>query len=105
MAQFDVFCNGGAGVQTTPFIVDVQSDLLSDLETRMVIPLRRRDAFSASMLPTRLTPTVEIQGIECLLETPKMAAVPERILKHPVGTLKEVRNAVTGAIDFLVHGF
>jgi toxin CcdB len=105
MAQFDVFRNSGAGAQTTPFIVDVQSDLLADLETRMVIPLRRRDAFSASILPTRLTPILEIQGIECLLETPKMAAVPTRILKHPVGTLTGARNAVTGAIDFLVHGF
>lgn len=105
MAQFDVFANSGAGGQTTPFVVDVQSDLLGDLDTRMVIPLRRRDAFPAQMLPTRLTPVFTLHDIACLLETSKMAAVPERILEKPVGSLADRRNEITGAIDFLIHGF
>ncbi|MDP2107745.1 MAG: type II toxin-antitoxin system prevent-host-death family antitoxin [Rhodocyclaceae bacterium] len=45
------------------------------------------------------------QDIECLPETAKMAAVPERILKHPVGSLAARRDEIAGAIDFLVHGF
>lgn len=105
MAQFDIYPNSGPGARTTPFVVDVQSDLLDDLDTRIVIPLRRRDAFPVSVLPTRLTPLVEVQGIECLLETPKMAAVPARILQQPAGSLIDRRNELTGAIDFLVHGF
>lgn len=105
MAQFDVFANNGPGAQTTPFVVDVQSNLLGDLDTRMVIPLRRRDAFPAQMLPTRLTPVFALHDIACLLETAKMAAVPERILKKPVGSLADRRIEITGAIDFLIHGF
>lgn len=105
MAQFDVFPNNGPGAQTTPFVVDVQSDLLGDLGTRVVIPLRRRDTFPAQILPTRLTPVFALQDIACLLETAKMAAVPERILKNPVGSLAARRDEITGAIDFLVHGF
>jgi len=105
MAQFDIYPNSGAGAGTTPFVVDVQSGLLDDLETRVVIPLRRCDAFPASVLPTRLTPLIEVQGVQCLLETPKMAAVPSRILQRPLGSLTDRRDDLTGAIDFLVHGF
>ena len=105
MAQFDVYPNSGASAHSTPFLVDVQSDLLADLETRLVIPLRRRDRFPTKVLPSRLTPVFSVQGTECLLETPKMAAVPLRILKTPTGTLADSRTEITGAIDFLVHGF
>jgi len=105
MAQFDVFPNSGPGAQITPFLVEVQSDLLRDLDTRMVIPLRRRDKFAVQILPTRLTPDFVVQDIACLLETPKMAAVPERILKDSVGSLAERREDITGAIDFLIHGY
>lgn len=105
MAQFDIYPNIGATAGTTPFVVDVQSNLLDDLETRVVIPLRRRDAFPASIVPTRLTPLLKVQGVECLLETPKMAAVPTRILQRPAGSLIDRRSELTGAIDFLVHGF
>jgi len=62
----------------TPYFMNVQSDLLQRLETRIVIPLRRRDRFAAVNLPANLTPTFEIEGVECLLETPKLAAVPLR---------------------------
>ncbi|WP_396267386.1 CcdB family protein [Ideonella sp.] len=39
MARFDVYANPGSHAKTTPFLVDVQSDLLDGLDTRMVIPL------------------------------------------------------------------
>jgi toxin CcdB len=105
MAQFDVFPYSGPGAQITPFLVEVQSDLLRDLDTRMVIPLRRRDMFAAQILPTRLTPNFLVQDLACMLETPKMAAVPERILKNSVGSLAGRRDDITGAIDFLIHGY
>lgn len=105
MAQFDVYPNSGASAHATPFLVDVQSDLLADLETRLVIPLRRRELFPAKVLPSRLTPVFSVRGMECVLETPKMAAVPLRILKNPVTTLVGCRTEITGAIDFLVQGY
>ena len=40
MARFDVYANPGAHATITPFLLDVQSDLLDGLDTRMVIPLR-----------------------------------------------------------------
>jgi hypothetical protein len=40
LARFDVYANPGARAAATPFLLDVQSDLLDGLDSRMVIPLR-----------------------------------------------------------------
>ncbi|MCX7101647.1 MAG: CcdB family protein [Methylobacter sp.] len=105
MAQFDVFRNNGEHAEVTPYFLDIQSDLLQGLETRVVVPLRRRDHFPVASLPTNLTPTFEIEGIECLLETPKLAAVPLRLLKIPVASLASSQFIITEALDFLFHGY
>jgi lysyl-tRNA synthetase class II len=39
------------------------------------------------------------------LETPKMAAVPRKILKSPLLNLKKETDRITLAIDRLFHGF
>ena len=85
--------------------MDVQSDLLQGLETRIVVPLRRRDRFPAVNLPANLMPMFEIEGVECLLETPKLAAVPLRLLKTPVTSLAARQFEITAALDFLFQGF
>ena len=84
MARFDVYANPGSHAGTTPYLLDVQSDLLDALESRMVVPLRSLRHFQPVKLPSRLTPVFSIRGEDCLLETPKMGAVPMRVLKSPV---------------------
>ena len=105
MARFDVFHNTGPHAGTVPFLLDVQSDLLGDLDTRVVIPLSKRDKFPAIKIPHRLTPIFNIDGIDYLLETPKLAAVPLRLLKSSVHTLATDHAKITGALDFLFQGF
>lgn len=105
MARFEVFRNSGSHADDVPYLLDVQSDLLHGLDTRVVIPLRRCDRFSVSRIPQRLTPVFNIEGIACMLETPKLAAVPLRILKQAVHTLTAEQAVITGAIDFLFQGF
>ncbi len=105
MARWDVYRNPGAQAATTPYLLDVQSDLLDALDTRIVIPLRSLAHFPAMPLPTRLTPVFRIGGADYMLETPKMAAVPARILRGPVASLSTEHLAITGALDFLFQGF
>lgn len=105
MARFDVFVNPGPGADATPYLVDVQSDLLDVLETRVVIPLRSLERFPQVQLPQRLTPVFRIEGRECLLEIPKMAAVPRRILKTPIASLAGEQARITAALDFLFQGY
>lgn len=71
----------------------------------MVIPLRSLEHFAQVKLPTRLTPVLAIQGKEFLLETPKLGAVPQRILQSPVTSLAAEQTPITAALDFLFHGY
>jgi toxin CcdB len=105
MARFEVYPNPGSHANTTPYLLDVQSDLLDGLDSRMVIPLRSLDHFAKVKLPTRLTPVINIQGKDYLLETPKMGAVPQRILKSPVTSLAAEQDQITAALDFLFQGY
>ena len=105
MARFDVYRNTGSHAAETPYLLDVQSDLLQGLETRVVVPLRRRDRFPATSLPGNLTPTFEVEEVECILETPKLAAIPLRLLKAPVTSLARRQFEIVAALDFLFQGF
>lgn len=105
MARFDVFPNPGPHSKTTPYLLDVQSDLLDGLGSRMVVPLRDLDAFAKVKLPLQLTPQLSIQGKAYLLETPKMGAVPACVLKSPVAFLFDEQDKVTAALDFLFQGY
>ncbi|MCK9511350.1 MAG: CcdB family protein [Pigmentiphaga sp.] len=105
MARFDVYANSGRHAATTPYLLDVQSDLLDGLDSRVVIPLRRLKHFPKVKLSTRLTPIFTIEGEELLLETPKMGAVPQRVLRSPVASLEGDQAEVTAALDFLFQGY
>ncbi|MGJ8624155.1 MAG: CcdB family protein [Yoonia sp.] len=63
MAKYDVFPNpSGEG-----FLLDVQTDLLSDLNTRVVVPLLPRSR--APKPATRLNPTFDINGVAVVMVT------------------------------------
>lgn len=78
-----------------------KGDLLDDLDTRMVVPLRHLGHFKNIELPRLLTPVFTVEGHAFLLETPKMGAVPRRILKSRVTSLEDKRVQTLGALDFL----
>ncbi len=105
MARYDVYRNLGHHANTTPYVVDVQSDHLSGLITRVVIPLRLVSTFPTALLPEDLTPTMLIDGYECFLETPKLAAVPLKELKKPVCSAMQYQNAIRDALDRLYGRF
>ena len=71
----------------------------------MVVPLRHLEHFENIELPRLLTPVFTVEGQEFLLETPKMGAVPRRLLKFRVTSLEEKRAQIMGALDFLFQGY
>ena len=99
MAKYDVFANpSGDG-----FLLDVQTDLLSDLNTRVVVPLLPTS--SAPKPATRLNPVFDFEGQSVVMVTQFMAAVPTSILRISVGKLDEEFEKITSAIDMLIQGF
>ena len=105
MARSDVYANPGNHAKTTPYLLDVQSNLLDGLDSRMVIPLRSLKHFPKVKVATQLTPIIKIGGKDYLLETPKMGAVPQRVLKSPIASLVDSQAEITAALDFLFHGY
>ncbi len=106
MARFDIYPNPGHNKKSdVPYLLDVQSDLLSALDSRVVVPLRRVDRFDKVTLPKSLAPVFEIDGLSCFMETAKLAAVPAKILQLPVTSLANQHVAITTALDFLFQGY
>ncbi len=105
MARFDVYANPGEHAGKTPYLLDVQSNLLDGLDSRMVVPLRNLADFPKVKLSVRLTPVFRINNKDYLLETPKMGAVPRHILKTVVTSLAHEQAQITGALDFLFQGY
>ena len=104
MAQFDVYRNPDSRARRIiPYLLAVQSDLLRDLASRMVVPLVAVQHFGPSL--TRLNPVFTIQKARVVMSTAEMAAVPRRILRQVVGNLGGERDAIIAAIDFLILGF
>lgn len=101
MAQFDVHRNPRGGA--FPFLLDVQSDLLSQLATRVVVPMARLRSYGAKPI-TRLNPTARIRNVEHVLVFQEVAAIPTTALGDRVASLASRRDEIVAAIDLLFTG-
>jgi toxin CcdB len=100
--QGDVHLNGDESRDYAPFLLDVQVNLLSDLDTRVVVPLVRASAFGRPA--GRLHPRFTIDGQAVVMATHLLAAVRRSTLGDVVASLSEHRDTVIGAIDVLLTG-
>jgi toxin CcdB len=105
VARFDIYVNTGKGKAHAPFLVDVQSNYLQGLSTRVVAPLMRVDAFPPARLPADLTPVFRVKGIECMLYPAFIGAVPASELGGSIGSLRDEQDRVLAALDRLTGGF
>ncbi len=102
MKQFDLYRNANPRThEAIPLLLDVQSDLLASLNTRMVIPLSRAKGLAGI---NRLMPEVRVGDETLLLLTPQMAGIARRELGEPVGSLAHLRLEIIAAIDLLITG-
>ncbi len=104
MPQFDVYANPSKATRRAyPFIVDIQSRVVSALATRIVVPLGRKAEFGNTEM-LRLTPTVTYEGQELLLLVPQIASMPAKSLNDPIGSLSHLREDIVTALDFAITG-
>jgi toxin CcdB len=83
--------------------VDAQSDLLDDLQTRLVIPLSKAPALTKKPI-ARLMPPIDIDGEQYLLMTPQLAGIACAELGPAVGSVADQRTAIVAALDLLITG-
>lgn len=99
MARYDVHPHpSGRG-----YLLDVQSDLLDQLNTRIMVPLMTVD--TAPVPSRRLNPTFEIRSAPYIMVTQYMSAVPRSELRAPVTSLAHRDSQIADALDMLFLGF
>ena len=101
MGRFDVYQSpdpAGPG-----YVLDVQTDLLDDLNTRVVVPLLPLDLAPKPF--SGLNPTVAIAGQPHLMLTQFISAVPAKALRNPIASLEARSDDVLRALDTLLTGF
>ena len=104
MAQWDVYPNPSMRLrEEIPFLVDLQSDLLSGLDTRLVAPLARSRVARAA-LPRRLCPEFTVQGSPVVLLPQETGAIDARLLKKRVVSLRAQAHEIIDALDAVVSG-
>jgi toxin CcdB len=102
MARFDVFRIGSSRV---PLVIDVQANLLNDLASRVVIPLRSASEAGAESL-ARLKPVIEIDGENYVLMTTDIGVLPITQLGERITNIGERHgDDISAALDFLFSGF
>lgn len=75
MSRLSVYFNS----EGSSYLLDVQANLLSHLNTRMVVPLLpKADAPTPAQA---LKPTFDIDGAACVMVTQFMATVPQTMLQ------------------------
>ena len=104
MAQFTVYENPNRSTRAVyPYLLDIQSDLLDDLRTTVVIPLApARLAGKAAI--SRLCPLLEVDGEPHVAITQQLAGIDRSSLGKAVCNLAHNRADIVAAMDFIISG-
>lgn len=104
MSQYCVYENLNENSKKIyPYLLDVQSTLLLDLETRMVIPLMYKDKIVKGII-SNLNPIITIKKKEYVLLTQQMAGIPKEQMGLLVCDCLGERHKILTAIDFFITG-
>lgn len=99
MPQHDIYPSAdGRG-----YLLDVQTDHLEGLETRVVVPILPIDG--APRAARVLNPVIEIDGLTYVMATQYVSAVRGKELRSPIANLAARSDEITRALDMLFSGF
>lgn len=104
MAQFDVHRNTHApSAGSFPFLLNVQSDLLSGLASRMVVPLAKLEVVGSKPIKD-LNPLFIVEGESLVMLTQEMAGIGLKQLGPAVCNLADQRQDIVRALDIVFSG-
>ena len=98
MARFDVYQHATGG-----YLLDCQAEVLSILNTRVVVPLLPPSDGPPAI--ARLNPIFRISGEAMVMYTQFAASVPARDLKARAGSLAKEYATIMNAFDMLLTGY
>ena len=102
MSRFDIYKNPNPkGAHA--FYLDIQSDLVTTA-TRWCIPLRT--AKTGQPVVNRAQGLLKVQGVNCLMDTPNLLAVPAALLRKPIDRLDAAAQTLAEAsVEFMLRGY
>ncbi len=104
MSQYTLYKNEKKSTKKTyPYFVNVQSDLLDELNSRIVIPLSPLKILNDKNAK-KLCPIIKIEDKSFVLLTHQLTSVPKPILKKESISLESHRYEILAAIDLLLTG-
>ena len=104
MAQFHLYRNANKATQKNyPYLLDIQSNLLSELRTTVVIPLMPK-RLAGSHTITRLNPVIRFKSENFIIMTQSLAGIDRTALGEAQGDLSQYQSEVFAAIDFVLSG-
>ena len=101
MAQFDVYINDNEFTnERTPYLLDIQNDILKSLKTRVVIPLvRNAKGFSG------ISKKIKINDENLILMTSQLGTVFTSELGVKICSLDDSKEDIKNSLDFLIYGY
>jgi toxin CcdB len=104
MPRFDVYANPATEDRSSiPYFLDIQSDYLDGMESRIVIPLYLPSCFAS---PLRgLNPELRIADKSFIMSTAEIGAVPTAALRRPVVNLASQQLLIQDALDTLFGAY
>ncbi len=103
MRQFDVCLNPNkASANDAPYLVVLQSDLLSPLNTCVVAPLLKEKSYKPI---DKLTPILIIKSHKYILSVTELAGVQYDVIGDVVCNVEDKRDEIIAALDLLFLGF
>jgi toxin CcdB len=104
MSQFDVYENPKAETnRVVPYLLDVQANLLDSLATRVVVPLV--SVAAPDKVIKHLNPQFLVGQTSVFMSTAELAGISVSSLGKKVASLKDRRDDIIAALDFLLTGF
>ena len=105
MAQYDVYVNPNPRSRdSVPYLVDIQSALLSTLRVRLTMPLSRVGIDAPGGMPRRVAPQFVVEGQRLALHPHAAAGIDARLLHDAVASLAEHADEIRDALDAVVSG-
>ena len=102
--QFDIYANKNkASKAEFPFLLDIQSNTLEKLATRIVVPLT--PATKINKPTTILQPLVTVNKKQYIALFDEMASYPSSELLVRVGNLVDNRTLFLNALDLIIQGY
>jgi len=104
MAQFVAYENPNKGTKKTyPYLLDIQSNLLDDLRTTVVIPLIPESVVGKKAI-SKLCPVFLITGKNYIALTQQLAGIDRKLLGKEVCNLSQHHTEIVSALDFIISG-